>query len=660
MSTAGTKFKAKKNFFSGPMGEFSTPRSNAEDNGKSPWNSGREHPRAAGPTPSRMFTATNDTPQSTKTAPLPRQTSASSQQAPPSSAPQPRGTTRPQTRPTPSPTPSRRNDPNVNGSEHRSVHSQPRSQPREASEASRASRTSQRAPNPPYREDRSIPLQALQILPGIQLHLQILLVRRMVELPAVEEGRRWSSRTPGPPAAVAPQNQLAGGGFQRDPSEVFIKGELKPENIPTWDGNAYKAVEYFSKVINMAALGPRMPEYLGAWLWKSFEEDSDIYTWFNTLPPLDQAEARQSVYNMLNLIKEDFLGDSWQALMNDVFESQRFRQRSHETESLKLSSPVTPVGSQEEARAILRRAPIVWRPILNSSTVRDTKMLMARVIEQSKALVISYTQDTGRSGFNQVRNEVANVLKQMGIEPKDRERTRYRNPANANLMTTQDAEEGVSVCLDNPEEEHGDCHHEACQVGVRKQRPPPKEYFFKRNDKPTKFQKPPPSSCKICSSPLHWDKECPHAAEYEALLKRKSAHHVTVEEEYERTFQAMIIEQSAAEQFDMSRVQGFEVASCTTQVTEASRVESKSDAGNPPAKRRHSVEIEDVTDSDECENVNNYSSERYTVEPILPEETESFSKPQGQDQDPPGVETSTSDTSEPVTEEKPTLRNIED
>ncbi len=28
--------------------------------------------------------------------------------------------------------------------------------------------------------------------------------------------------------------------------------------------------------------------------------------------------------NFMNVIKEDFLGDQWQILMNDVFEAQRF------------------------------------------------------------------------------------------------------------------------------------------------------------------------------------------------------------------------------------------------------------------------------------------------------------------------------------------------
>ncbi len=40
---------------------------------------------------------------------------------------------------------------------------------------------------PLYRDDRNIPPQALQIRPGIWLHLQILLVRRTGELPIAEE-----------------------------------------------------------------------------------------------------------------------------------------------------------------------------------------------------------------------------------------------------------------------------------------------------------------------------------------------------------------------------------------------------------------------------------------------------------------------------------------
>ncbi len=36
---------------------------------------------------------------------------------------------------------------------------------------------------------------------------------------------------------------------------------------------------------------------------------------------------QQNVSNFINVIKEDFLGNQWQILMNDVFEAQQFQQQ---------------------------------------------------------------------------------------------------------------------------------------------------------------------------------------------------------------------------------------------------------------------------------------------------------------------------------------------
>ncbi len=76
----------------------------------------------------------------------------------------------------------------------------------------------------------------------------------------------------------------------------------------------------------MAGLGEYMHEYLGQWLWQGLKEDSEIYSWFSTLPEEEQGFMHQNVNNFVNVIKEDFLEDQWQILMNDVFEAQCFRQ----------------------------------------------------------------------------------------------------------------------------------------------------------------------------------------------------------------------------------------------------------------------------------------------------------------------------------------------
>ncbi len=47
----------------------------------------------------------------------------------------------------------------------------------------------------------------------------------------------------------------------------------------------------------------------------------------------DQEYMHENVIDFLTVIKNDFLGNQWQVLMNDVFKAQRFRQQGHKNES---------------------------------------------------------------------------------------------------------------------------------------------------------------------------------------------------------------------------------------------------------------------------------------------------------------------------------------
>ncbi len=77
--------------------------------------------------------------------------------------------------------------------------------------------------------------------------------------------------------------------------------------------------------------------------------------------------------------------------------------------------------------------------------------------------------------------------------------------------------------LGEVQEYSGDLLKSAYQVLKTRQRPPPKQYYFPISHKETKLVKLPPSLCKVCSSPKHWDKECPHWEAYLEQLKRKTA-----------------------------------------------------------------------------------------------------------------------------------------
>jgi hypothetical protein len=59
---------------------------------------------------------------------------------------------------------------------------------------------------------------------------------------------------------------------------------------------------------------------------------------------------------------------------------------------------------------------------------------------------------------------------------------------------------------------------EAYNMTARRQRPVPKGgYKFPKADHIVSSMGPPPSPCKMCGSPKHWDRECPHKAQWEAM-----------------------------------------------------------------------------------------------------------------------------------------------
>ncbi|KAK0435501.1 hypothetical protein EV421DRAFT_1740160 [Armillaria borealis] len=326
-------------------------------------------------------------------------------------------------------------------------------------------------------------------------------------------GRRGDKGSPGPPGPPGPPG---GGGDgnrgsnrnQSDPSQPIIKGEIKPEHLPMWDGNPYTAIPYFWKVKHLVGLGGQMREYLGQWLWRGLKEDSEIYSWFSTLPEDDQEFMRRDVMNFVNVIKEDFLGDQWQILMNDIFKAQRFRQRGFENESPQsfitrrtiYTRMLTQIndGGLQEINIIMRKAPIAWRPILNMSTIENSKQLLAQVIEHCKALIAAAKTNHGTTRIP--TSDLITVLRSIGIEPP--QRPRFMTPCTANLASgtgtegselENDPTFGESYTeLGEAQEYLEDLLKSAYQVLKTRQRPPPKQYYFPISHKEMKLVKLPP------------------------------------------------------------------------------------------------------------------------------------------------------------------------
>lgn len=281
-----------------------------------------------------------------------------------------------------------------------------------------------------------------------------------------------------------------------------------------------------------------MPEYLGQWLWRGLKEDSKVYVWFSTLTPDVQYQMHLHVNNYVDILKQDYLGDQWQVLMDDVFEVQRFWQRGYEgkspqafiTRQTMYTHMLTQVndGGLQEINIVMRKAPIAWWPILNMFTIFDSCQLLAWTIEHSKALIAaSRTESTSRISAS----ELLPVLRSMRIEPphKPRFSTPGRTVHLASGIEDQIDPPNIGETLSaNDDADYDDLQEEeliksAYQVLKTRQRPPPKKYFFLISNKETKLEKLPPSFCKVCSSPKHWDKKYPYWEKYLEKVKSRSA-----------------------------------------------------------------------------------------------------------------------------------------
>ncbi len=176
----------------------------------------------------------------------------------------------------------------------------------------------------------------------------------------------------------------------------------------------------------------------------------------------------------------------------------------------------------------MRKAPIAWRPILNMSTISNSKQLLACVIEHSKAVISATKTDQGSMRIP--TSDLITVLRSIGIEPP--QWPCFQTPRSVNLASgtglkrndlETDLSSGESYTeLEEAQEYSKDWLKSAFQVLKTRQCPPPKQYYFPVSHKETKLGKLPPSPCKVCSSPKHCDKECPHWDAYLKQLKRKT------------------------------------------------------------------------------------------------------------------------------------------
>ncbi|KAJ7162011.1 hypothetical protein C8R46DRAFT_1222145 [Mycena filopes] len=317
-----------------------------------------------------------------------------------------------------------------------------------------------------------------------------------------------------------------------------IEPKVKIESLPEWDGNHDTGIDYFWDVGQIANLLGWLPKALGFWLPSRLKKDSQVQLWFSTLPAERQAEMRSHYLVYLQTIKDSYLGKKWQLKMNLQFEVQSFRQEGHEKESpqkflgrrtrfLRLLAK-TDEGGAMEVFQIMQKAPISWSTILVLENIKTSEELYSRVNKHEEALVEVFRRSAPGTDTLTVHN-LSSTLKRLGfVQNQGAVATSSRPWKRANLTEAEgddveEASRGKAEAEEGLGQEEGEATiQQAYQVLKKRQRPPPKGgYPFSRNDHvTTKMGKAPPSPCKVCSSPNHWDRECPDWNVYIEKQKR--------------------------------------------------------------------------------------------------------------------------------------------
>lgn len=327
-------------------------------------------------------------------------------------------------------------------------------------------------------------------------------------------------------------------GYDRGPS---IKQELKPEQLPEWDGSYDSAILYFHQLQEFAALGGNIPERMGFWLWQTLKPGSAVAGWYTALPSALKQWMRGHYLHYVEAIRHYFLGRDWQQYVELQYQQQSFRQTGHENESphefimrrilyTRMLLQVVP-DSHEEVYYICRKNPTAWESLLVRDHIPNTATLQLRMRELEMALVDAWAKSRGNV---LTTDNLVSALQKAGVSlSTNRTRPPFSSFRRCNptvSATAHHVEGGIEEYEEGEAEEASAEDLPADEAIIHqafasmKRDPPPSRRgpfpFSRRDEVNTSMPRLPAWPCKACGSKNHWDKECPHWDVFQAKVKQ--------------------------------------------------------------------------------------------------------------------------------------------
>jgi len=179
-----------------------------------------------------------------------------------------------------------------------------------------------------------------------------------------------------------------------------IDSRIKPEEVPTWDGDRSTAIEYFNQILALEGVNAYVRMALARHLPRKLTGDVRRYylSWSTELR--EYAEANCNNYRFA--IRDYWLGEQWLREQRATLEKQYYCQKGHEDElpvsfilrRWELGQFLLHIADGRDfVAAILDRAPPRWRTILPIHSITSVQSLVREVQNFSFELIQAHKED---------------------------------------------------------------------------------------------------------------------------------------------------------------------------------------------------------------------------------------------------------------------------
>jgi hypothetical protein len=315
-------------------------------------------------------------------------------------------------------------------------------------------------------------------------------------------------------------------------NETHFDTKLKPDIVPTWDGNDSTIIRWLTQVDELAQRSASVFKGLGDIVPTRFKDRAA--SWWFSLPSVHRQIVTENWDTLKKEIRAYWMNQSWIEKAQIRANRCRYRESGHSSETpteyvirkLELLAYVYNYTPSQTMSEILLKAPRMWSTVVNPRNYKDLASFQT-AIKYHEDLLIDlgdkydrYSSNSTRSSTTHSRSyRVDSTPQSKKIKGNDSKRKPTRSYA---------------VGWSNPKHTYP---HPKDDSNVSKGKTPA-DYGAR--------------GCIYCGSTKHWDRECKHhkssnVSRARAMFADCSPEDMHAEAEYERCYQESLEEESESE-----------------------------------------------------------------------------------------------------------------